>query len=525
MSEDLEALCSKMKSATEEAVQSNLISSEAITVHMKVMQNVLEADLTSRNEAAWNEVFEAATAKSKTARVAEAKGKEAHNYITSVIDLIRAGRSNKVTCANPVLDAAEQLAEEAMAAIDQAQANIHSILADAKVLEQYRDIVEEGRQQFHQEMASIMPDVKLGEKGSQLSEDELNLFITHAYRKVLYLQQELAKQQTLEQQRFKQALGKQDMETRMLAVKKIESELERQRVEMETDHQVRIKTVREDMEKELRDQLRRQAAAHSDHLADVVAVQEMEMTRKAGQVLEEATSSLSGEFSSSLALADGAVAGLRSAIEARAGDDALALEAERLWLAVAALSQAVKEGIVDADTWEDKFKPLDKIISSVKSASGADDQFVSTVLASIPSVALERGVYTEDSLKERFVKVEKLTKRVALVGDDGGSLFKFGLSYLQSLLLVNTTERLPSTAGLELDINQFSTQDIVCQARYCLDRGNFVEALQLMNQLKGEPRRVASDWLKETQLLLETQLAVDALMAHAATVAVDALPQ
>jgi hypothetical protein len=44
--------------------------------------------------------------------------------------------------------------------------------------------VEEGRQQFHREMASIMPDVKLGEKNSRLTEDELNMFITHAYRKV-----------------------------------------------------------------------------------------------------------------------------------------------------------------------------------------------------------------------------------------------------------------------------------------------------------------------------------------------------
>jgi hypothetical protein len=45
-------------------------------------------------------------------------------------------------------------------------------------------VVEEGRQQFHREMASIMPDVKLGEKNSRLTEDELNMFITHAYRKV-----------------------------------------------------------------------------------------------------------------------------------------------------------------------------------------------------------------------------------------------------------------------------------------------------------------------------------------------------
>jgi hypothetical protein len=38
---------------------------------------------------------------------------------------------------------------------------------------------------------------------------------------VLYLQQELAKQQTLEQQRFKQALEKQRLETQMAASEKV----------------------------------------------------------------------------------------------------------------------------------------------------------------------------------------------------------------------------------------------------------------------------------------------------------------
>jgi hypothetical protein len=33
------------------------------------------------------------------------------------------------------------------------------------------------------------------------------------------------------------------------------------------------------------------------------------------------------------------------------------------------------------------------------------DDLVETVLATIPKVAIERGVYPEDVLKERFVKV------------------------------------------------------------------------------------------------------------------------
>lgn len=41
-------------------------------------------------------------------------------------------------------------------------------------------------------------------------------------------------------------------------------------------------------------------------------------------------------------------------------------------------------------------------------------------------------------------------------------------------------------------------------------------ALKYMNLLDGAPRKVSSEWLKETRLLLETQQAANTLMAHAA---------
>lgn len=53
--------------------------------------------------------------------------------------------------------------------------------------------------------------------------------------------------------------------------------------------------------------------------------------------------------------------------------------------------------------------------------------------------------------------------------------------------------------------------------RYYVDRGNFVQALKYANLLKGASRRVATDWINETRLLLETQQAADVLLTHAAT--------
>lgn len=50
-----------------------------------------------------------------------------------------------------------------------------------------------------------------------------------------------------------------------------------------------------------------------------------------------------------------------------------------------------------------------------------------------------------------------------------------------------------------------------------MDRGNFVQALKYANLLQGASRKVANDWINETRLLLETQQAVNVLLAHAAT--------
>lgn len=54
-------------------------------------------------------------------------------------------------------------------------------------------------------------------------------------------------------------------------------------------------------------------------------------------------------------------------------------------------------------------------------------------------------------------------------------------------------------------------------ARYFVDRGNFVQALKYANLLQGASRNVAGEWINETRLLLETQQAVNVLLAHAAT--------
>merc|ERR1719495_1450517 len=422
------------------AVSGYEVSSDAVLNHINIMQKVLESNLTVKDDAAWNEMFEAAVAKSDATKAAEIKEREAIAAIDNVIESIAAGRKNRTTSTNPALLVAE---EEANRAIYQ--------LEEAKVMEEYRELVEAGKQQFQKEMASIMPDVKLGEQSGKLTEDELNMFITHAYRKVLFLQQELAKQQTLEQERFKKALEKQRLETQMVATEKIESELERQKRDLELEHERRMAVIRDEAEGEMRAQLRRQAAAHSDHLADVLSVQAAELTRKNDHILDEKLSAAKSEYLTSLSALSGNVNGLTEALTARSSADKASLRAQGLWLACTGLVTSLGKGNSKADTWEGRLLPLAADLKSIEGAAGEEDTFVKAVVGSVSKVAVERGVYTEDSLKERWAGVESVARKVAAIGDEGGSLLSYGLSYLQSVLLVDLTTRAPCEGEAAID--------------------------------------------------------------------------
>ena len=56
---------------------------------------------------------------------------------------------------------------------------------------------------------------------------------------------------------------------------------------------------------------------------------------------------------------------------------------------------------------------------------------------------------------------------------------------------------------------------LLSYAAYSLERGDLELAAKLLNQLRGESRRVVGDWLAEARLTLETRQVVGLLSAYA----------
>ena len=102
--------------------------------------------------------------------------------------------------------------------------------------------------------------------------------------------------------------------------------------------------MREEAEAELRVQMKRQAAAHADHITDVLAVQEAELVRKYRQEQDEQVEGLNNQYYGSLAKLQGVVGGQAAGLEARAATDEAAMAAQALWVASSSLNCLVMSG-------------------------------------------------------------------------------------------------------------------------------------------------------------------------------------
>lgn len=193
-------------------------------------------------------------------------------------------------------------------------------------------------------------------------------------------------------------------------------------------------------------------------------------------------------------------------------------KAQALWLACQAMNYKVT-----LDNSE-SLSPLAKDIAAIKISVDEDSDFVNSVLSSVPSEAINRGVYTNEILKQRFEKVKSVCMKVALIDENNDSLYRYFLSYIQSLLIVDTVSipKAELEGKVAVDTSEWDTFEILMRISYSLKKNDLEQALRYANQLKGEPRAVAKDWMNEVKLLLETQLAVKALLAHAAAVGVQA---
>ncbi|XP_014203373.1 MICOS complex subunit Mic60 isoform X2 [Copidosoma floridanum] len=482
----------------------------AVQDYNKDVTNVVESSDAELGSKIWDRLKSAQDKRTAALAVAEKKADEAVEALKklgSSIDDARDASVGQKTIARRNIN-------KILSDVDAAKKKFDQEVANANISEKYWKSLKIAREKFNEELHILFPNININDKKLTVSDEAFDLFVLHMYHKVAFLQKELEKMQTIADAKIKSALRSEGDQEKIHEA--IALEVSKEKIAFQEDFNKKMLEIRKQLDDEMRKQLKLQAQVHADHLREALEAKDREAERKINRVLSEQKENQSVASKMQLAAVIGRLKGLDEALKKRLDAEKDASEVQLMWGACQALVRAVKAAPPGTHPAE-ALRPLEPEVTAISKAAPKGDAFVSATIRGIPEEAVKRGVYPEDALRERFMKVEQMARKLALVPEEGASLPVYLLSYLQNFLLVKAVSPIPKheLADQPIDVEALDTYAILQRSRYWLDRGDFKMTLRYMNLLKGAPRSVARDWMNEARILLETQLAVESLVAYA----------
>ncbi|XP_052010628.1 MICOS complex subunit MIC60 isoform X2 [Xyrauchen texanus] len=517
---ELEETLGSSAKVTLQAIGAQEAALSAIATHTHQLKDAMDSQSPPDEKSAqWRALNEALSERTRAMDEAGEVLFKAKGELEKLRGVINSAKESKIDSARPHILAAEENLHSMIVDLDNVVTKVQTAQSEAKIVSQYSELVNEAKAQFQKELASITPEIQANWKGltGKLSADDLNSLIAHAHRRIDQLNRELAEQRVREHIHIETALEQQKLENKKTLERAVVSAIEHSREDMRLEQEKKVQEMREVMEAEMRTQLRRQAAAHTDHLRDVLKVQEQELREDAQEILNSKmmeqethyrrlTQEQLDTFTLDMNAAYARLKGIEEAIDSHVIAEEEARKAHQLWLSVEALNYTLKSAGADSPT-----EPLEGAVYAIKE-SCAENEFAQALATAIPEESLNRGIYSEASLRARFYGIRRLARRVALIDETRNSLYQYFLSYIQSVLLFEREQEVPPAKLAPEDLDTFK---LLAYATYSIEHGDLELAAKFINQLRGESRFVAQDWLKEARLTLETKQVISLLSAYA----------
>lgn len=404
--------------------------------------------------------------------------------------------------------------------LQQKQATVERAQFNAQVTSQYKELIQQGRERFKQELAGLSPAVSnwTKKRSESLSSEDLNALIVHAHRRMQQLTARIAELEAMEGSRLETALRAQASREEGQLAMAVGREMERAQEAFGRQLAAEGAALAVAHEAELKRALTRQAAAHSEHIAELLRAQQAAVERQHDLVAREALVAERGRMRASIEGWRMRVEGLEAAVEGRADAELQAREAQDLWIACHALHGVLAATHAPAALGDGVTPPLARYLASFQEAAQpASLPVVRTFLDSVPSSARDQGVCTAQFLAKRFERLKTVCRRVAMVEETGAPLLMYAVSWLRSVFMLAPSRLIEADTEVDPVNDALDTNLIVASAELAMCRQDIDLAVRLLNLLQGMPRAVAHDWIEDARVYLETKLAADALSSYASS--------
>lgn len=430
------------------------------------------------------------------------------SYVNALIDDVRSLESNDIAIK------AENLIKNSQEALEVGENEI--IFLDKKIsaLLGFQRRLDEAHEEVQRHLRIFVPDLmkllNLGfiEEAADLSVEDMVMLLSLRRPDLIRVQ---AQEKMLEQELNFLALMQDYTESVKHEAYEYHSSIT-EKIETEKNNEIKakIEELKAIHQYHLEEELRIQHEVHCEKACEEKYQLEHELSEQFAIDMTTKLKKQEEKYVEEKSLNMSSLAGIETKVFDCLVADDLAREMQSLWSAMSLLCFDMSNVCEGSRT-----KKLNKLTEILRCRPS--DDILSELLSSLSDSAAQFGVVTEAALMRQFHDIKHICKQVAAVQDKESSVFVYIFSYVKSWFVYSSFYEKES--NMDINPNLLGAYEILERADYCIQQGDLEQAAKFMSQLKGVPRNISAEWLREVRLLLEAKQSVNLLLAYVTSLA------